>query len=101
MTNYIKKYKLKGTPKIKQFINAKGNAQANHFSIEFDNAEVFQSYDSIIAIRLYSQPYNILGAHHNYSVTTGKHLTHWLGRDSKERKEQIKQGKLIVDDKLV
>ena len=69
----------------------------NQYSIQYENGRVFQSYESLIAVRLNGHLY--LTDSHDYSKTTSKYCTEWTGFDTKTRREGLKDGSftLIVD----
>ncbi len=81
--------------KIKQMTSpASGNPVANQFKIYTPKGVYFQSYDSIIA--LVDNKRNIIldEYYHDYSRTTSKYLTKFLGLNTQERKNQIKNKKI-------
>lgn len=67
----------------------------NQFLIEGEGRTIFQSYNSIIAIKeagkIYLDP-NFW----DYSKTTGKYRNLFLGEDKKETERKIKQGIYIL-----
>lgn len=80
--------------KVKQF-----NGVKNQFVImDKDGNEYFQSYDSMIAMkdfygRIYLDP-----VYWNYSRTTSKHRNAFLGMTTKEIKEGIDSGFIIMEN---
>ena len=58
--------------KVRNLMNANGNAVANQFIIEDGNNIYFQSYDSLVAKR--DGRVFTLGCDFDYSRTTSKHL---------------------------
>ena len=83
---------LKGFGRIENMYSPSrsGGKVANQFEIHFDNGRVFQSYDSIIAIKLNGKMY--LTNDWDYSVTTGKYRNQFLNETKKETEVKIKAG---------
>jgi hypothetical protein len=67
---------------------------ANKYDLEHENGIAFQSYDSLIAVRM--NGYLYLTSDHDYSNTTSKYATEWTGYTTKERREGLKTGKFIL-----
>jgi hypothetical protein len=90
------KKKLKGFQNIKsmQSPSRSGGAVANQFIITFDNATVFQSYSSVIAIEMNNRTY--LTDKWDYSVTTGKYRNQFLNENKKETQEKINNKEYII-----
>lgn len=67
-----------------------GNPVANQFEIRTPKGLFFQSYNSIIA--LVDKKNNIIldEYYHNYSRTTSKYLSRFLGISTQDRKKMIK-----------
>lgn len=68
-----------------------GEAVRNQYEVVFENGRVFQSYETLIAVRLkgklYIDPYK-------YSVTTSKYLTSWCGYNPQERRAALADGRI-------
>lgn len=62
----------------------------NHSVVVFENGNILQSYDSIIAVKLDKKIY--LGKNWDYSRTTGKFRNMHLGTNKKEVLEKLKTG---------
>ena len=78
-----------------------GREVANQFEIATADGVYFQSYSSIIAfIPRNSNEFKIMLDANNwdYSVTTSKYRTQFLGYNTKEVKEKIKSGEYILAD---
>jgi hypothetical protein len=74
------------------------NPVANQFIIVDNNgAEYFQSYRSIIAKRSEGRVY-LDEFYWNYSRTTSKYRTEFLGFNTKETEAKIKNGEFILTD---
>lgn len=72
----------------------------NQFEIRFENGKVFQSYDSLIAVKM-NDGRIYLTESHDCSNTTSGHVGRWLGGIyTKERREGLRDGwiTLIIDD---
>lgn len=81
--------KLKGIPKVSDLTSPRsGEAVRNQVVINMKNGEVFQSYDSTIAIKYEGKVY--ITSDYDYSATTSKYLKQFCGSSSKEIKEKIK-----------
>lgn len=81
--------RLNGVPKVYPLTSPRsGEAVKNQIVIRMTNGEVFQSYDSTIAIDYKGKIY--LTKDFDYSVTTSKYLKQFCGKSAKEIKEQIK-----------
>lgn len=75
-----------------------GNSVPNQFNLACENGRAFQSYDSLIAVRMDGVLY--LTDCHDYSNTTSKYATEWTGRNTKERRKGLQDGRIvrIVED---
>lgn len=69
----------------------------NQYSIQYENGRVFQSYETLIAVRCGGRLY--LTKKHDCTKTTSKYCNQWTGYNTKERREGLEDGKftLIVD----
>lgn len=85
--------KLGGFKGVENFYNK------NQFLLRYQHGEIFQSYNTIIGIKIKEQIY--LTPSHTYSMTTSKHTTLWCGFDKKERLKQIENGKIILIDNII
>ena len=68
-------------------------AVPNQYDLECENGIAFQSYDSLIAVRM--NGYLYLTSDHDCSNTTSKYAKEWTGYSTKERREGLKSGKFI------
>lgn len=85
------KKRLKGFGKVSNLTSYRsGREIANQYLIGFDNADVFQSYSSIIAIQYKGTTY--LTDKYDYSATTMKYLNQFLGHGIKETRDLLKSG---------
>lgn len=71
-----------------------GNPIPNQFNLACENGRAFQSYDSLIAIRVGGTLY--LTDRHDFSNTTSKYATSWTGLTTKERREGLKNGVFVL-----
>lgn len=85
--------------KVKNFKNRNGNAIPNQFIISDSEKIVFQSYNSLIAIK-YNDGKIILGKNWDYSVTTGKYRNMFLQEDKKDTQKKINDGIYTIDYSL-
>lgn len=84
--------------KVETFDTKTGTAP-NQFKIITPEAEIFQSYDSIVAIKHYHPEKVILDAKHwDYSKTTGKYRNIFLGESKAETEKKIKTGEYLLQD---
>jgi len=96
--------------KVRNMTNKNGRAVPNQFIIEaggqgflgnFIKREVFQSYDSIIAIRTVWPDGTIIELdrqYWDYSKTTGKYRNQFLGETKKETQAKIKSREYVLAD---
>ena len=68
-----------------------GNPVANQFEIYTPEGKYFQSYRSIIAFVDKFGQISLDEYYHDYSRTTSKYLTQFLGMNTQERRKAIKQ----------
>ena len=75
-----------------------GRDVPNQYDLVCENGIAFQSYGSLIAVRM--NGYLYLTAYHDYSNTTSKYATQWTGFSTKERREGLESGRFlaIVED---
>lgn len=86
--------RLKGIPKVEALTSpSSGQAVANQVVIHMDNGQVFQSYDSTVAIKYKGKVY--LTNEFDYSVTTSKYLKQFCGKSATEIKKE-KSDKFIL-----
>ena len=71
----------------------------NQFEIYTDDALIFQSYNTVIAV---ITPTKIMLDKNkwDFSKTTGKYRNSFLGNDTKEVREDLKTGKAILINDL-
>lgn len=88
---------IKGLAKVRNMTSSSGNDIANQFIINTNDATIFQSYSSIIAIKTGGQ--TILDSYYwDYSTTTGKYRNIFLGMNKKETEQLIKSGSIKLAD---
>lgn len=66
---------------------------ANQYDLIHENGIAFQSYSSLIAVRM--NGYLYLTDYHDYSKTTSKYATEWTGYNTEERRNGLKSGRFI------
>ena len=71
-----------------------GRDVPNQYDLVCENGIAFQSYGSLIAVRMNGYLYHT--ADHDYSNTTSKYATEWTGFDTKTRREGLKDGSFIA-----
>ncbi len=78
-----------------------GNQAKDQFDLYFENAQVFQSYASIICI-IFDDPDEkiVVGDDWDYSRTTAKYRKEFMRGNKKEIELQIKNGDIILDKTL-
>ena len=65
----------------------------NQYDLVHENGIAFQSYETLIAVRL--NGYLYLTDYHDYSKTTSKYATQWTGHTTAERRAGLESGKFI------
>ena len=83
--------------KIKNLTSPKGNEVPNQFQIETPTATYLQSYDSIIAKIERGITY-LDERFWNYSKTTSKYRSIFLGESTKETQNKITNGVYVLTD---
>ncbi len=96
--------------KVENMTSSRGNKIANQFIItdegrgalgNFTKREVFQSYDSVIAIKTYWPDETRVELDRDawdYSVTTGKYRNQFLREKKAETEAKIASGEYILTD---
>jgi len=81
---------LKVTKRLKGFKSIE-NLAPNQTIVYFENGSLFQSYNSIIAVRLRTKAKETtyIGKDWEYSNTTGKYRNQYLGEDKKTTQSKI------------
>ena len=80
--------------KVRNMKSSRGNTVANQFIIEGDNWEIFQSYNSVIAKKIYDGSGTVyLDEHYwDYSKTTGTYRNNFLGENKNLTQLKINSG---------
>lgn len=85
--------------KVKNMLSNSGNKIANQFVINTRNKEIFQSYNTIIAIIDYKNNKTYLDRNSwNYSNTTSKYRNIFLNEKTKDTLKKIKNKEYILKD---
>ena len=84
-------------PKVSNMQSPNGNDVPNQFIIDDGEKTIFQSYDSIIAIKWRGKVY-LDSYYHDYSRTTVKYRNIFLGANSGEVAERIESGEYTLAD---
>lgn len=82
--------------KVNNMTSSKGNKIANQFILHTPEATFFQSYNSIIVKTTFEDGERVtyLDEYYwNYSRTTSKYRSLFLGENTKETEQKIKEGK--------
>jgi hypothetical protein len=74
-----------------------GQPVKNQFIIEDGKSTIFQSYDSIIAMRSGGRTY-LDKYRWDYSTTTGKYRNQFLGMNKKQIEQAIEDGAIYLVD---
>jgi hypothetical protein len=86
--------------KVENMQSSSGRDVPNQFNIFTDKAVIFQSYDSIIAIKQYGKR-TIIGKDFDYSKTTMKYLKEFLRNSGViETRKLIDDGTYLYDGDL-
>jgi len=90
---------------VKNMISSNGNLIANQFIITMNYKKMFQSYDTLIAVKEWKQKdgleYEQVTLDKNawdYSRTTGKYRNIFLGETKKETEAKIKSKEYKLKD---
>lgn len=70
-----------------------GRPVPNQFDLVCENGIAFQSYRTLIAVRM--NGYLYLTDYHDYSNTTCKYCTEWTGFNTAERRKGLESGRFI------
>ena len=74
----------------------------NQFEIQTDKGIVFQSYDSVIAARIWEPGHlhkiYLDKQYWDYSITTGKYRNQFLGETKAETQKKIDSGEYVLTD---
>ena len=86
---------------VENMTSRNGNKVANQFVITqtgtLGTKKIFQSYDTVIAVREYGKIF-LDRFFWDYSVTTGKYRNIFLNENIKETREKIASGEYILTD---
>ena len=82
---------------IKNFTSPRGNVVPNQFEINFKRTRIFQSYKSIIS-KIENGITYLDERRWNYSRTTSKYRSIFLGESTKETQKKIDSGEYILTD---
>ena len=83
--------------KVSNIVNNRGNIVANQFIIRDDKATFFQSYKSII-VKIEDGKTILDPVYWNYSRTTSKHRSTFLGENTKETQKKIESGVYVFEN---
>ena len=81
--------------KVNNMRSPKGNLVANQFIVHTPEATFFQSYNSLIVKTTFEDGQRVVYLDEyfwNYSRTTSKYRSEFLGENTKETKEKIQKG---------
>ena len=83
--------------KVSNMVGRTGKPVANQFILTGnDGSETFQSYSSVIAVKL-RHGFTQLDSHYwDYSVTTGKYRNQFLDETKQETQSKIDSGEYIL-----
>lgn len=87
---------LKNVPQVENFKPANGNDVPNQFKIITGDAVIFQSYSSVIAVKMNDGRVLLDEKTWDYSRTTSKYRNDFLGNSKKECLELIESGYYIL-----
>lgn len=68
------------------------NAAPNQFILTFENGKVFQSYRSLVGVKIGRGLF--LTSKHDYSNTTSGYCGRWCGMNCTERRKGLKDGSI-------
>lgn len=88
----MKKIKMSSVMrKLGAFKGVKNFMNKNQFELTFEHGYLLQSYQSIVAVRVYGLPW-MFGADHDYSATTNRHMKEFCSFTAQERRDAIESG---------
>lgn len=79
-------------PKVENMLSSNNNKIANQFLIRTNEGRYFQSYNSLIAFIDNNGMVTLDQYYWNYSKTTSKYRSMFLGENTKETEKKIKDG---------
>ncbi len=86
--------KLGAVLKVSNLTSPRSGRQVpNQYDLVCENGIAFQSYGTLIAVRLNGKLY--LTDYHDYSKTTSKYAKEWTGYNLSERRAGLKSGRFI------
>ena len=80
--------------KVESMTSSNGNKVANQFIITNESTRIFQSYDTIIAVKYNDGVLYLDSEKWNYSKTTSKYRNQFTRLTTDETKKAIKDGKI-------
>ena len=83
--------------KVRNMTGRSGQPVKNQFIIEDGKSTIFQSYDSIIAMKSGGGTY-LDKYRWDYSTTTGKYRNQFLGMNKKQIEQAIEDGAIYLVD---
>ena len=83
--------------KVRNMTGRSGQPVKNQFILEDGKSTIFQSYDSIIAMRSGGRTY-LDKYRWDYSTTTGKYRNQFLGMNKKQIEQAIEDGAIYLVD---
>lgn len=83
--------------KVRNITGRSGQPVKNQFIIEDGKSTIFQSYDSIIAMKSGGRTY-LDKYRWDYSTTTGKYRNQFLGMNKKQIEQAIEDGAIYLVD---
>ena len=83
--------------KVRNMTGRSGQPVKNQFIIEDGKSTIFQSYNSIIAMRSGGRTY-LDKYRWDYSTTTGKYRNQFLGMNKKQIEQAIEDGAIYLVD---
>tara|TARA_E500000318_G_scaffold110740_1_gene127052 strand:+ start:495 stop:761 length:267 start_codon:yes stop_codon:yes gene_type:complete len=83
--------------KVRNMTGRSGQPVKNQFILEDGKSTIFQSYDSIIAMKSGGRTY-LDKYRWDYSTTTGKYRNQFLGMNKKQIEQAIEDGAIYLVD---
>ena len=80
--------------KVENMTSSNGNKVANQFLLKTENSTMFQSYDTLIAVKDNNGQLYLDSENWNYSKTTSKYRNQFTRLTTDETKKAIKDGKI-------
>ena len=88
----MKKIKMSSVSrKLGRFLGVSNFMNKNQFELKFEHGRLLQSYQSVVAVKVYGMPW-MFGCNHDYSSTTNRHVKQFCDMSAQERRDALESG---------